>query len=347
MPRDRRLMRGFALVYVYSAAMVLVLIAVAASARAFTEWRVAQAQRWGAQALYVAEAGVDQAMAALRADYSWSEGFTQESSGAAGTYDVTVEAQGNQRTLTAVGTVATPGGGTVQRTVTVVVRQGLPANFFDKAIYSASAVTFNGSAYQVTGSVLSGDVTTTLENTDHVSGQITYDAAAHPLPALDYQQLHDLASAQGNLYDAARLAQVQQGTDQFPAGFWRTPPTDPNDPTTGVPNIVYVTTDLQLNGDIGTIGGLFVVVGNVLTDPAASEDTTLNGRGTVDGPIYTRGQFRINGGGGQLNVLGGVWAGTEARLNGTSQVTYQVSYMAALEGLLQSDVQMVLWREGG
>lgn len=334
--------QGYLLLQAYGALALLAVFALIVAGSAFTEARIAQAQHAQAQALYLAEAGIDRSIAALRDDPRWTAGFSQEPYGDWGHYSVAVEPSGTQWTLTSVGAV-TAGGQSQQRTVTAVLQRALPANFYGNAIYSADAVTFHGNSYQVTGNVLSGTHTPVGSR---VAGQLLEDPTANPLPALDYRQLHDLASAQGHVYDAARLQDVQNHRESFPASFWRTPPTDPHDPTTGVPNIIYVTTTLALNGNLGTIGGFFVVVGDVLTDPDDVEDATINGNGTVQGAIYTRGTFRVNGGGNGLNVNGGVWAGREARLNGNATVQYDRQYMDALQGLLQADVEMVLWREG-
>lgn len=336
--------QGSLLIQVAMATGVLAILLAAVTSYALTEWRAAHAQQRRAQAFYLAEAGLDRAIGELRQSFAWTAGFSNEPYGTLGVYSVSVESLGNQRRLESVGEV-TDGGPAARRTLEAVVRGTLPPNFFDHAIYSSGPVTLNGNAYTVTGDVLSGAVETPITNAGQVSGAITYDAAADPLPALDYEGLYTQAAAQGHVYDAARMQAVQQHQDAFPTAFWRTPPTDPADPTTGVPNIVYVTTDLQLNGALGTLGGFFVVVGDVVTDPAAVEDATLNGNGTVDGPIYTRGRFRINGGGGGLNVLGGVWAGVDATLNGNTTVAYQADYMQALQAYVAADVQMVLWRE--
>ena len=52
-----------------------------------------------------------------------------------------------------------------------------------------------------------------------------------------------------------------------------------------------------------------MVVGDVLTNPDAAEEASVNGVGTIEGVIYTRGDFDVNGGAGNLNVNGGVWSG--------------------------------------
>ena len=348
-PRHRRsdaTQRGVVLVQVYLVVAILVILSLAVASYALTEFRVSQAHQRGVQAFYVAEAGLDHAISELRNDFTWSDGFSDEPYGDEGSYSVTVEQDGDLQVLTSTGTIAAGVAGGVQRQVQAVVRKMLLPNFFDNAIYSSGDVIFNGNAYEVQGNVLSGDTNSTIDNTGNVDGNVVYDETADPLPRFNFEQLYDLASEQGNVYDAERLHDIQTGQDSFPPSFWRTPLTDPTDPTTGVPNVVYVTTDLALNGNIGTIGGFFVVVGDVLTDPSASEDATLNGNGIVDGPIYTRGEFRINGGAGRLNINGGVWAGVEARLNGNATVSNNREYMDALRQLLQADVEVVLWREG-
>ena len=325
--------------------VVMTVLSTAMCVYAVSEFHVAQNHRFGMQALYLAEAGIDQAISQLRDDYDWADGMTDQVLGEMGRFTVEVNTDGDLRVLTATGEVSSAGV-QVQRTVQATVRQELPNNFYDNAIYSADKVTFKGNAYLVNGNTLSGNEDVAMTNTGHVTGDLVYDHTANPLPKLNYKQLYQLASAQGNVYDAARLAQVQKNKDHFPTSFWRVPPSDPNNLKTGTPNIVYVTTDLALNGNIGTVGGFFVVVGNVLTDPTATEDTTINGRGTIDGPMYTRGTFNVNGGGGQLNVKGGIWAGVEARLNGNTEIDYHKQYMDALRELLQADVEMVLWKEG-
>jgi hypothetical protein len=45
-------------------------------------------------------------------------------------------------------------------------------------------------------------------------------------------------------------------------------------------------------------------------------------------------------------VDGGVWAGTQARLNGNATVTYNSTYMNAIQAMnINASVQLVLWRE--
>lgn len=340
--RSMRRNAGFILIGMYLVIMVLIILAGVVLSYALSDLRSSQRLQANVQSLYLAEAGVDQAIVRLRQDYGWSTGFTEIPVNNAGSYSVQVGAAGaDRRILTAQGRSALLAG-PVERRVEVIVRRVIPPGFFDNAIWAAEELDFNGNVYSVVGNVVHAD-----ENPSGgmggVSGTVTYNPAASPLPRLSFQQLHDIAQAQGNLYDAQRLA---QGPDAFPDSFWYRPPTDPSNPATGIPNVNYITTDLVLNGNIGTIGGFFVVVGNVLTNPGVAEDTTINGNGQVAGAIYTTGDFRVNGGGNGLNVDGGVWAGHEARLNGNATIRYNSDYMKAIRALgVNADVQALSWRE--
>ena len=333
---------GFVLIAVYWMLSFLVVFGVAMAAYALSDLRASQRLQASMQALYLAESGIDQAIVQLRQNYLWTAGFANVPVGASGTTSVQVTVTpGDRRTLTAQGNstwLASP----VQRILEVVVQKAIPPGFFDNVMWASQNLDLNGNSYSVTGNVNHGD-TTPPGNTSGIQGTITYSPSANPLPRLSFQQLYQIAQSQGNVYDAARLS---GGPGVFPTSFWRTPPTDPSNPATGVPNVNYITTDLVLNGNIGTIGGFFVVVGNVLTDPNASEDTTINGNGQIAGAIYTTGDFRINGGGGGLNVDGGVWGGQEIRLNGHATLMYNASYMDAIEAMgVNADVQVVSWRD--
>ena len=330
---------GFLLITVYWLVAMMVIFAAAGATYALADLRASQRLQANVQAFYLSEAGIDQAIAQLRLNFgpaNFAGGV-----GNVGNYNVQADADGNRLTLTAVGnsTAAVP----AQRTLQVIVQKFIPPGFYDNVIWASQNLDFNGNSYSVTGKVVHGD--TSPSSTSHVTGTVTYNPAANPLPRLSFQQLHDVAQTQGNIYDAARIG---NGHNVFPTSFWYRPPGTNGPADLGQPNVNYITTDLVLNGNIGTIGGFFVVVGNVLTDPNAMEDTTLNGNGQVAGVIYTTGDFRVNGGGNGLNVDGGVWAGDEARLNGKAKLTYNAGYMHAVEALgINADVQILSWREEG
>ena len=332
--------RGFMLITVYLILAVLMTLVGALVAHAMAEAWNTQRSQASMRALYLAEAGIDRTLGQLRLDYDWQSGYSSVSLGN-GNYSVSVQPIGDRRRLTAQGT-ATFAQGTAVRSVEAIIQQKIPTGFYDNIIWAAKELDLRGNSFQITGDVRHADTSPT-GNFGKINGTVTYDPAANPLPRLSFQQLYNIAASQGNVYNSARL---NGGPGVFPTSFWYSPPTDPNDPTTGIPNVNYVTTDLILNGNIGTIGGFFVVVGNVLTDPSAVEDTTINGNGQIAGAIYTTGDFRINGGGNGFNINGGVWAGDEARVNGNATLAYNFTYMNAIKALnINADVQVVSWQD--
>ena len=328
------------------ACLVVTLVTAYGSAmmvQSLTEHRVIQRYLQRGSAFQLAEAGVDKALFQLRADYSWTGPLTAQVVNA-GTYTTQVTQNGTLRKITS--TASTQGTVVSSDRIETWVQKHIPSNFYGEALYSANSITFKGNAYNVTGNILAAGSISSTNSLGGVAGNHTTDSSASPLPVLAYQQLYDLAVSQGNVYDATRLKNIQKNKDHFPTAFCYSPPTDPNDPSTCTPNVNYITDDLVLNGNIGTIGGFFVVVGNVLTDPTDVDDTTINGNGQVSGAIYTTGKFKINGGGNGLNVNGGIWSGQAMTLDGGIAVQYNADYMDAIKNLnINPGVQLISWRE--
>lgn len=331
--------RGIILIAAYLVVLILFILGGAFVARSISEKRAAERAVDSAQAFYLAEAGINRAMDELRTDYfnwnTWAGAAIFHNLGN-GQYRVEVQAVGNERIVTSTGLI-----NNASREIETRVRRVIPAGFFDNALYVAEEIDLNGNAYTINGDIVYGNGPISGVIPGNINGTVTQDTTASPLPLLDFAQLRAWSQTQGNIYDADRLNDVKKGDDSFPTTFWL----DPFDHNQG-PNIVYLETDLELNGNIGTIGGFFVVDGDVVTNPGEWFDVTINGNGQIDGCIYTRGEFRINGGGGGLNVFGGVWASEEARMNGNATVEYNEEYMLAIESLnINPDVQITTWRE--
>ena len=335
--------KGIALIITFAIILVLTILGAAIISRSISENNIAKRYSETTQAFWLSEAGINRALYELRNNYSLgSIAPTQSGSGG---YQVTISQSGQNRIVTSTGYLPFSGQVRASRSIEAVMSKSIPPNFYDNAIYSAGEVDLNGNSYSITGDIRYADE---IDNTGNVNGTITQDPSINPLARFDFQELRDRSSQQQNVYVMSGNQLVNEATGQqsFPGSFWYSPPTDPDDPTTGTPNIVYIEGDLQLNGNIGTIGGFFVVVGDVLNNSGATYDATVNGNGQIEGAIYTRGEFRINGGGGNLNINGGVWAGEEAELNGNAQVSYNNSYMNAIGNLnLAADVQISSWRD--
>lgn len=349
--------KGIALILGFMVVTILTILGGAILSRSISEAKIVQRHIESTQAFWLAESGVNCALNELRSNYAVTgTNLWPAVLGQGGYYadvaDVAINGQTCKR-VTAHGFIPAVGVVRAERIIEAIMSRYIPPGFYDNAVYSAGTVDFNGNSFTVANNESAPDDKAVLyagafevQKPGNITGQYTQDATISPLALLDFEQVRTISHGQGNVYDAARLDDVKKGTDSFPASFWYSAPTDPADPTTGVPNVIYVEGDLTLNGSIGTIGGFFVVAGDVITNPSAVYDATINGNGQIQGAIYTRGDFSVNGGGGGLNVDGGVWAGQEAELNGNANVTYNKDYMSAIESLnINPNVQLSSWRD--
>lgn len=327
--------KGAILIVASLVLVVLLILAAAFIMRGTQERDLTQRQRESYQAFNLAEAALDRAIVELRGNFDWA-GAANTALGS-GEYSVNVASvSSSERRVDCSGYVPSFSAFRQRRQIEAHIRKAVPANFYENAIYSSGDIDPNGNSYLIDGKVRYAD---DIDNTDHITGTITQDPNISPLARLDFSQLHSISSTQGNVYDSARLREVQKGNDSFPSSFWY-------NQANNIPNVVYVEDDLQLNGNIGTIGGFFVVVGDVLTDPSGGADSTINGNGSIAGCIYTLGEFTVNGGGGNLNIDGGVWSAEETGINGNATVQYNAAYMNAISGLnINPDVQVLSWRE--
>lgn len=329
--------RGSVLVIAFLVILVLAALGGIMLSRSISERTLTQRYTESTQAFWLAEAGVSRSLKELGANFNAEGNNTWSATLALGRYSVDVQqVNSTTRKVTSHGFVPAVSS-RVERIIEASVTKKIPADFYENAIYSGGDVDFNGNAYTVTGKVRYANVIEYSSN--NVNGTITEDPDINPLAMLDFQQLYNISLGQGNVYNATRLNQVKKNKETYPSSFWY-------NSTNSVPNVIYIEGDLTLNGNIGTIGGFFVVVGDVLTDPNATKDATLNGNGMVAGAIYTRGEFKINGGAGRLNVDGGVWAGGKAELNGNADVSYNRTYMDALRALnINVQAQVTTWKD--
>lgn len=287
------------------------------------------------KAFYLAESGIQKALYELRKDYSWmGEGPASISWTGAnkGDYEVSVAIiGGDKRRVISTGYYPQKFGASIQRAIEVDIESPMPPWFFGNAITAGEDVDLNGN-WTINGNIMYGD------SIDPAGLGQQFDSA---FPLLDFSQLRGIAASQikpngeNNVYTQADI----DSGKAFPSSFWF-------DETNLIPNVVYIETDLVLNGNVGTISGFFVVANDVITNPGAEADTTINGNGTIEGVIYTLGDFRINGGGNGLGVIGGVWGRDEVRLNGNASVSYNQDYMNAISGLnIGVKPQIISWKE--
>lgn len=324
--------KGVVLIIGLAFLVLFVTIAVWSIATITSEFNIIKRSTHSLEAFYLAESGIHKALYELRKDYGstgWTGCFVIDWYGLSkGEYEVGVSDVAGNKRVVSTGYFPHKAGYYVKRSVEVDIAPPTPGWFFGNAIVAGENVDLNGS-YTVNGNILYG------ESINPAGLGQKFDSL---FPMLDFEQLKGIAVAQGNLYTQARI----DSNDPFPSDFWY-------DETNNVPNVVYIETNLVLKGNVGTLCGFFVVAGDVITNPDPEDveaDTTINGNGTIDGCVYTLGDFRINGGGNGLGVTGGVWGRDEVRLNGNAQVSYNQGYMNAISGLnIGFKPQIIMWRE--
>jgi len=347
--------KGMLLIFVYLVIAVLSVLIGVFVFKNMWEAKIAARYKHNVMAFYCAEAALDKAIAKLPSDTTGETNVALAS--IAGdqqgeySYSTSILIAGKRWQAESWGYV--PNQAQAEATVhleVIIAKKDLPDSFWDNAIYTAGNVRINGNAYDIDGDILyAGALQPSTLTPPNFNGTATNDSSISPLLKLDYESLRSVAATQikpdgsDNLYTAAEIA---SGNPPFPSDFWFDD-SDP-DPSNWVPNVVYVETDLVLNGNIGTIGGFFLVVGDVTTNPSASSETIINGNGEIDGCVYSTGQFRVNGGGNGLNVLGGVWSGSDGvRINGSVTVQYYQPYMDAIRYVINpsSTLQVLSWRK--
>ena len=314
--------KGIALILSFMVIVVLAILSGAIVSRSVFESRYAQRYLESTQAFWLAEAGVNKALNSLRSSYASYCPATPGPLAPAGTYSYTWTASGGSRIVTATGFVPSQASPHVQRTLSVTMNKYIPPNFYGDAIYSAGNIVLKGSSYSVDGNVRYAG--TISGSTSEINGTVTSDPSITPLALLDFTQLRTLSQNQGNYYDINHL------NGPFPTTFWY-------NQTAGIPNIVFIEGSLTLKGN-DKVGGFFVVGGQF------TYDATISGNVSVDGCIYTRGNFTIKGGGNSLNVNGGVWSGQTSTLDGNAKITYNETYVTSIKDLnIDAGVQITSW----
>jgi len=329
--------RGMVLVVVLFVVLVLSILSIGMMLRMVTETRVNEHYRDSTEAFYLAEAAIDKAIAKLPSNTSSETGVSL----GRGKYSlvITTITAGKKWKVTGYGYVPDlpPNSRAGKKIEAVVEKKDLGDNFWDNAIYTAGNINLIGSSYTLDGKAryagnITGD-TSKIPQENRIK-----DPSISPLALLDFVYLRNIAvsqikpNGQNNLYTANDIA----NNKPFPASFWF------GDQANGIPNVVYVETDLVIKGNT-IVGGYIIVGGDVI------ENVDLLGNVTVDGCIYTRGYFENKGGGNTLNVNGGIWAGDYTTLRGNAKISYNSDYMNAIRNNssfnVSADVQLISWRE--
>lgn len=315
--------RGSVLIVTFLVITVLVILSVSMLARIIGETRSAERHKESTEAFYLAEAAIDEAIAKLPSNSAPETGVSLGT----GKYSLTIYTieAGKKWRVIGEGFVPNvpPNARATCRIEAFLQKKDLEENFWNNAIYSAGNVSFSGTAYSVTGDVryagsISGEGNIPLENRKP-------DPSINPLTSLDFDYLKQIAISQNNYYET--------GDTSYPPSFWY-------NEAEGIPNVVYIETDLIMRGNT-SVGGFVVVGGNIV------QDVEITGNASIDGCVYTRGYFRNLGGGSSLNINGGVWAGNYVDLRGSIVAQYNQAYMDAIRYEIDpsADVQIISWRK--
>jgi len=342
---EMRSKRGSILVMALFVVAILAELCAVMLIKGTIELKTSQLSLHSTQAFHLAEGATDDAWAALGDTAVWNSlangctvpiVVTSLMPSTMTNYSIDCAATWNLRRVVGTSTVNAPTSTPVTRRVEIVLQRQVPADFFDYVVYSSGEVVFNGHSYQAIGNILTG-YQFTLKNTINVTGKVTYDPNANPLPQLDFAALKAISQAQNNVYDAVRLQ-----TEALPTSFWYKLPTDPNDSKTGIPNVVLVESDLTLKGKNVQIGGVLLVVGNL----DAENSTAMKGNINIDGVVYTTGDAVLSGGGStNININGAVYAGGATTVDGSVVLNYQQSYLTAFRGVAKVAPRLVSWRQ--
>jgi hypothetical protein len=314
--------RGVTLVLSFMVVLVLTILGAALLSNSISESRMAQRYSESTKAFWLASAGIYQGMKSLRSS------FTSNTTGGQlgqGGYNSTITVHDAENaTVLAFGFIPYASPHRAERSIEANFRKynTTPGNFFSNVLYGAANITFTGSSYDCNGNVTYGG---NITNGDRITGNVTHDSGIYPLVHLNFDELRTIAIRQGNYYNLTNTSY------NFPDTFLY---------NATEPNVVFMEGSLDLSGKKDNAAGFFVVGGELIYD------ATISGNCKFDGCIYTLGKFTVNGGGNVLNINGGVWAGGTATIHGNSKLSYNQTYMNAIQNLsISADVQMTAWRD--
>jgi hypothetical protein len=363
--------------------VVLVVFGAALLSKSVSENNISNKYTDSANAFWAAEAGLNMALVELRNDFTWDDSdITQPVSFGSGEYTVTVTdiVSGKSKKVVVSATLGEGDGAT--RQIEAIIEKDIPTDFFDHAVYTAGDLDINGTSFTIDGDVVYGGEED-IEHPENITGTSTQDPDISPLARFNFPELLAISLAQtavyasGNVYDVhptnKKLLDPITGSEKpLPTCYWYYEPdsgaTDSDgdgtiepsedgldndgngtvdDAGEDVPNVVYIQGDLKINGNIGTVGGFLVVVGDVITNPDETYDASVVGEGVLDGVLYTLGEFDVNGGGATgFEVNGGVWAGEDVTVNGSAEVVYNSAYMQSIGAMnIEPVPQVTAWRD--
>lgn len=303
--------RGVVLIICYMVIVVLSILGAAFLKRSVSERSVTSKYFDSTQAFWLAEAGISRAMKDFKTDGSFQV-VTPTELGPGG-YRVELVTFHKIRSH---GFIPFDAPYRAER----IIELNLP--FYGAAIYTAGNIDIKGSAYTISGDVVYAGTgpAPSPDSPPNIEGTVTQDPSINPLDLLSFDQLKIISQNQGN-----------DNKPYLPTSYWY-------NEALGIPNVVFLDGDLKLKGG-DNVYGFFVVGGEAICD------VTIVGNVSVNGCIYTRGDFTVKGGGGALNISGGVWSGEDTNVDGSVDIQYNAAYVAGLQKLGINPKYKIIWRD--
>ncbi len=370
--RARDSERGFILIIMYLVSTVFLILVGAVMAYALAEFRSAQRLEASTQALYLAEAGVDDAIVQLRGDSLWLGGGGAQGTG---TYSVAVESLSATRVrLTSIGNsslLQDP----MTRTVEAIV-QVTPNPLFQYALFGNQSVALHGNA--ITDSYDSskgaygglnkgnqGDVgsnaidaaTISLNGNTVVHGNAVAGPSANPNTAIVTTGNAVITGSRGaesspfvlppitipgGLINKGNLSLSGKTTLNLAGGtYWYSSISISGQAKlnfTG-PATVYVTGNVSVSGNgVGTASNK---PPNLIINVKDMHTVSFSGNGNFYGAVYAPNSSVSTVGNG---AMFGAAIGNTVTINGNGALHYDLALRAAVAGS-GSQVQFLSWRD--
>jgi len=326
--------KGFFLISSYMAVVLLLVLGNIFFLSTTSHLKRADNERRNLQTFYLAEAGIDYALAQLKQDPQ-TAGNTNDflytiNDARTGDYSVAwANTSGTEWKITSTGMIKKPDSTiTRQRKIEMVVNYIPPPSngTFDDAIYTSGDISITGNSYTVNGDVTYAG-SDGVQHEENITGNYTNDPSIDPSTNFDVVSLKATSIAQGNYWNQDRID--SDSTINFPNNFYYEGTT---------PAIVFIDVpDYQMNGTYFNNSGFWIINGNV----------TVSGSITIDGGLYIIGDFTLSGGGSEINIDGAIIAKGNVSMSGGRIITYNEDRMNNLEAFLAGtgSFDLVSWEE--
>ncbi|MCZ7583089.1 MAG: pilus assembly PilX N-terminal domain-containing protein [Deltaproteobacteria bacterium] len=366
--------RGAVMVTVLLITMITMLVGLAAMIVSSTDLKITWNYKRGAQAFYAAESGVQRAIAELREDNDWTDGFAETAQNNGTQYEVAFSSISESLGMIS----ATGRAGASKRRIEVIVNID---SAFDHALNIGGDLVMAGKPkISSEGVRLNGDAyfdwdngTTPINLYAPTTSTLTYAEGSNELPVnrIDAEPL-DIKAARLTDDDWNRLAN-QAASSYF---FDNDGITGSRDVSITINNLdfndvppnaegkrtIYVDGDLTLNGTISGVGtivstgkitgtGGFVANGNPTVSFVAKDDVLLNfdtnNQSNLNGLTYTEGDYRMYGKihyTGVVTSFGGATIQNPSEFTNNNDPAYWYTYSAAY-AIVSDPIDILAWQE--